>query len=348
MARKIDDIFNECYERMRSGESLESCLRSYPQYRGHLEPLLRTTLEVGRKASYIQPRPEFRHWARVRIESAQRYPRQQAKVQTSAMPGWLRHGWAIAVVAGIIVLLGTGSTMAASSNALPDQPLYPVKLATEQLQLAFAVSPAKKAEVETDLVNKRADELQAMANAGNTEQATEAAARYDDQYEKAVQAITAAAGTAVTVPSVITPPVTTPPATMPPPSVPAASENNTPTTTKQPPTTSQQPSTSTTNDNGQATRIQNLKKSLDNSASKSLTALKDAQEKASDKHKPDWQKAIDTIKERHNKWSNDNNTSGSDNTTGSDNITIQKDSSTTPNTSGPGQNRPSNRHSTHR
>jgi hypothetical protein len=309
MARKIDDIFNECYDRIRWGESLESCLKSYPQYRHELEPLLRTTLEIGRKASYIHPRPEFKHWARVRIESAQRYPRQQATVEKSAFPGWLRHGWAIAVVAGIIVLMGTGATMAASSNALPDEPLYPVKLATEQVQLAFAVSPEKKAEIETDLVNKRANELEAMANAGNTEQSIKAAERYDSQFEKAVQAIIKAGGADIEVPPVVTTPpaTTTSPTTTPAtptevtqPPVTATSGNTTQTTTT-PSTTNQQPPSTTTNDNSKASKIENLKKSLDNSTSRSLTALKDAKDKASDNiTKSDWQSAYDKIRDRQN------------------------------------------------
>jgi hypothetical protein len=347
MARKIDDIFNECYDRIRWGESLESCLKSYPQYRHELEPLLRTTLEIGRKASYIHPRPEFKHWARVRIESAQRYPRQQATVEKSAFPGWLRHGWAIAVVAGIIVLLGTGSTMAASSKALPDEPLYPVKLATEQVQLAFAVSPTKKAEVETDLVNKRADELEAMANAGKTEQSIKAAERYDSQFVKAVQAIIDAGG--VDIPPVVTTPpaTTTSPATTPAtsptptevtqPPVTATSGNTTQTTTTpstatpttanqnppstatstttnqnppstqgQPSTTNQQPSSTTTNDNSKASKIENLKKSLDKSTSRSLAALKDAKDKASDNiTKSDWQSAYDKIRDRQDSTKHD-------------------------------------------
>jgi hypothetical protein len=377
MARKLDDIFNECYERIRSGESLESCLRSYPQYRHELEPLLRTTFDIGRRMSYIHPRPEFRHWARIRIESAQQYPRQQPVVERSAFPGWLRHGWALATVAGIIVLLGTGTTMAASSNALPTEPLYPVKLATEQVQLAFAVSPERKAEVETDLVNKRADELEAMANAGKTEEAVKAAERYDTQFEKAIQAIIKAGGTdtteippvvttpSVTIPSVTIPPtattsptvtsnttkpttgttpVITPPTTGKPPVVTAVSENTTPTgtttppATQQPSTPNQQTSTSTTNDNSQASKIDNLKKSLDRSTSRSLTALKDAQEKASDNTKPDWQSAYDKIKDRQTNWSKDS-------TSASDNTTIQKQD-----TSSPGRDRSSkqNHGSSHR
>jgi len=264
MARKIEDIFNECYERIRSGESLESCLRSYPEYRAQLDPLLRTTFDIGRRSSYIQPRPEFRHWSRVRLETAQRYPRQpqQAPAATPMASGWLRHGWALAVTAGIIILLGTGSTMAASSNALPDEPLYPVKLATEQIQLAFAVTPTRQAEVETDITNARATELEAMAEQGKTEEAAKAAERYNAQYEKALEAIADAEGT-TPQPTDFVPPGTATPSefaipdiTAPPTPVTTATDNKTttvtapptteqPSTTAQPPSTTEQPSTTT-------------------------------------------------------------------------------------------------------
>ena len=343
MASKLDDIFNECYERMRSGESLESCLRSYPQYRAQLEPLLRTTFDIGRRVSYIQPRPEFKHWARVRLESAQRYPRQQTRAEAPAASTWLRHGWAVAVSAGIVLLLTTGSTMAASSQALPDQPLYPVKLATEQVRVALAVSDAQKAQVETDLANIRAAELEAMANADKTEEAAKAAERYNDQFEKALLAITKSAGTepqppVYVPPTVSTPPATaTPPAVSTPPTVTTPPETTTPTETTVPPVTTTPtenatptatttapavttptetttPSTSTTHDESKATKTDRLRKSLDKSTSKSITALQDAKEKASEKDKHDWQKSIDTMKKSQKK--SQDTTSQSDNVTG--------------------------------
>ncbi len=260
MSRNLDDIFNECYERIRFGESLESVLRSYPQYRSQLEPLLRTTFDIGRRASFIQPRPEFRHWARVRFESAMQYPqRQQEPVrrETQAASMWLRHGWAVIVSAGIVLMLGVGSTMAASSQAMPTDPLYALKPLTEDVQRAFAVSPDRKAQFETDIANIRAAELQAMADAGNAQEAAKAAQRYDDQFEKAVQAILATEGTEpivtrppvatpVTTPTPVTPtPVVTPPVEVPTPVVTstdngtagenAATENTTQSGTATPP-----------------------------------------------------------------------------------------------------------------
>jgi hypothetical protein len=364
MARKLDDIFNECYERIRSGESLESCLRSYPQYRVQLEPLLRTTFDIGRRISYIHPRPEFKHWAQVRIESVQRYPRQPTMAEAPVASTWLRHGWAIIVSVGIVLLLTTGSTMAASSQALPDEALYPVKLATEEVQRVLTVTPERKAQLETDIANIRAVELEAMANAGKTQEAAKAAVRYSDQFEIAVQAIVAAGGTdtesagyvppTVSTPTVVTPPPTTstptattatpetPPEVSPPPVIPASEnatpvitppvetttvtdnitppeittppETTTPTETTIPtePTTPAETATTpstTSSESSKAAKAEKQKQSLRNSAYKSWSALKDAQDKASQNSKNDWQKAINVVNKYPQTSTSDNNTS---------------------------------------
>jgi hypothetical protein len=253
MASKLDDIFNECYERIRSGESLESCLRSYPQYRAQLEPILRTTLDIGRRVSYIQPRPAFKHWARVRLESAQRYPRQETRAETPAASTWWRPAWAVAITVVLVLVLTTGSAMAASLQSLPDQPLYPVKLATEQVRLAVAVSDTQKAQVQTELAQIRANEVEAMANADKTDEAAKAVDRYNDQFEKAVAAIIKAGGTEP--PPVIIPPAgtlppatTTPPVVATPPTVTTASENTTPTETT-PPVVATPPTVTTASEN---------------------------------------------------------------------------------------------------
>jgi len=426
MAKKLDDIFNECYERIRSGESLESCLRSYAQYRAQLEPLLRTTFDIGRRVSYIQPRPAFKHWARVRIESAQRYPRQPVRTETPAASVWWRHGWAVAVSIGIILLLTTGSTMAASSQALPTEPLYPVKLATEQVRLAVAVSDVNKAIVQTELVQERADELEAIAYSGNTGEVVEAAERYDEQWAKASAAIAKIEGTQPApsyVPPAVTTPTTTTPATSTPPSVTATTENATSPTTTTPtattpsenatspstttapattaptattpsenatspstttapatttptattpsenataPSTTTAPATTTpsatetpsppadTTDKGKSSKTHDLRKSLDKSTSKSLSALQDAKGKSSERAKEDLQKAIDKINkshQSHDTTSQSGNTKGkqwSKPTGGTNKTAVQSDNRTTSGTHSHNQPSTSNTVNNHR
>jgi hypothetical protein len=330
MARQLDDIFNECYERIRSGESLKSCLKRYPKHAAELQPLLKTAFDIGRRASYIHPRPEFKHWARAQFEGMQQHARQQRQ---PAKPGLfsLRQSWSVAVAAVLIIVLTGTSTAIASSNALPDEPLYPVKLATEDVRLAFAVSDTQKAQVHTQLAETRAVEVETMADQGKTEQAAITAARLAKQIELANSAIARVEIKAGIAPLPTTteeqppvteeqppvteeqppvteeqPPVTEqqPPVTEEQPPVteeqPQVTEEQPPVTEEQPPITEEQPTppTFTKRDKDVTARTERFKKSLENSTSKSLKALESAMEKAPPHAKPDWQRAINTISEK--------------------------------------------------
>jgi hypothetical protein len=361
MARKLDDIFNECYERIRLGESLESCLRRYPEHRAELESLLITAFDVGRRASYIHPRPEFKHWARVRVEASQHHARQQQRQteRPETFSRW-RQGWAVALAAVLILLLTSGSTMAASAASLPDQPLYPVKLFTEQVKLTLAFTDEQKAEVQTQLVGTRAAEVQALANQGKTGQATIAAERLAKQLELADSAIAMAEriiaeGSLPTAPAVPTTstgeqpaPPTPPPAVptvstgeqpapsetppIPTPAVPTVSTGEQPTSpptessTAPPAPTEEQPTTSAATTTSKASaRTEQLKKTLNGNTATSLEALKKARDNASPETKSDWQRAIDKIPKKSYKKS----TSQSDNKTQSKPV-IPSDNKTWP------------------
>ena len=323
MARNLEDIFNECYERIRSGESLESCLRRYPKHAAELESLLNTAFDIGRRASYIQPRPEFKHWALVRLEGEQHYSSQQRQPAKTSHFSW-RQGWSVAVAAVLILLLTGSGTVIASSNAMPDEPLYPVKLATEEVRLTFAFTDAQKVQVHTQLAETRAMEIETMAKEGKTEHAAITAARLVKQLELASAAIDKVEA----VPTETLSPTPPPQTTVTPPVPPATPETATgaqqppveiPPTTPETVTGGQQPpAVVPTTDNtavtgGQKppavvpttdnvtvtiTKFERFKRSLDRSTSKSLEALDNAQEKASPQNKKDWQRAIDTIWER--------------------------------------------------
>lgn len=303
MARKLDDIFNECYERIRSGESLKSCLKRYPEHAAELESLLKTSFDIGRRASYIQPRPEFKHWAQVRLEGAQHYAKQQRQAERPSLFSW-RQGWAVAVTAILVLLLTGGSTVAASSDALPDEPLYPVKLATEQVRLAFAISDTSKAELHTKLAENRALEIETMADQGKTEYAVSAAEKLANQLEQAnlamakAESVRGEAAPATATPeTTVTAPV--PPVPPSPPGGPPTPPVVQPSPTEEQPTEGQPtPPTATTQDKGVTTKTEHFKKSLEKSTSKSLTALENALEKAPQQAKPDLQRAIDIISEK--------------------------------------------------
>jgi len=172
-AREFDDILNECLERiLAAGETVEQCLASYPKQAAELEPLLRTVAAAG-QATAIQPRPEFRERARNQFQAAIR-DLEEKKAQKFF--GW-QPRWATAMIVALVVIMAGSGTVAAAGNSLPDEPLYQVKLATEQVRLAFTPSDLGKAELYVKLADKRVAEIAKMAEKGKPKQVERAAHR---------------------------------------------------------------------------------------------------------------------------------------------------------------------------
>ncbi|GAI20548.1 unnamed protein product, partial [marine sediment metagenome] len=173
--KEFDNILDDCLERLLTkGETIEQCLESYPEQADELKPLLQTVLAT-KKASAIQPRPEFKARARYQFLSAL-----QAMEAKRSRPflGW-QPRWATAVITVLILLLVGGSTVAAASNSMPDKPLYPVKLATEHVQLALTPSDIGKAQLLAKLADKRVAEIVYLANQGKSGQIELATQRLD-------------------------------------------------------------------------------------------------------------------------------------------------------------------------
>jgi hypothetical protein len=184
MSKYLEDIFNECLERIRQGESIESCLSSYPEYAAELEELLSTVLNVRWRASIAQPRPEFKARARAQFMGSLRYAQQ---VEQPKKPGIfsLQRAWVPALASVLILLFGTVGTAAASANAMPDQTLYHVKLATEQVRLTFTLSDEEKVKYNVKLAENRSQEIVFMAEKGETEQITAATDRLSKHLQEA-------------------------------------------------------------------------------------------------------------------------------------------------------------------
>ena len=165
-SNEFDDILNECLERLLTkGETLEQCLQSYPGQADELKPLLETALATKRAAA-IEPRPEFRTRARYQFQSALQ------AMEPKRRPfflGW-QPRWAAAVAIALVLLLAGGGTVATAASSMPDELLYPVKIASEQVQLALTPSSLGKAELYTSLADKRVAEIIYVANKGDANQ----------------------------------------------------------------------------------------------------------------------------------------------------------------------------------
>ncbi len=165
--KKIEDIVDECLERMFQGQSIEDCLKAYPQWASELEPLLRTSTAFIQESADICPDPGFKDRTQILLQAMfyDRYEKARSKARIRI---WGRR-WAAAVSTILIVLFAGVGVSAASANALPDGPLYPVKLATEQVRLALAFSDAGKAELHVSLAERRAGEMVVMASRGESD-----------------------------------------------------------------------------------------------------------------------------------------------------------------------------------
>jgi hypothetical protein len=159
---ELDNILDECLQRLIAGETIEACLSRYPDYALALEPLLKTARNTL-KATDIRPRPEFRDRARYQYQTAIRELPIKEKRNFFTV---LRPALATVVVMAVFLLAGSG-VVAAAGGSLPDNPLYQVKLAVEEVRLALMPSDLGKAELNAQFADERVDEIIKMAGKGN-------------------------------------------------------------------------------------------------------------------------------------------------------------------------------------
>jgi hypothetical protein len=177
--KEFDNILDECLERILTrGETIEQCLTSYSEWAAELEPLLRTALST-KETLAISPRPEFRERARYQLRATLQ-EMEEKRQRRFAFFSW-QPRWATAVVAVLILLLVSSGTVAAAGNSMPDETLYPVKLATERVRLVLTPSALGKAELYARLADKRVTEIIKMADKGKLKQVERTAQRLNAQ-----------------------------------------------------------------------------------------------------------------------------------------------------------------------
>lgn len=164
MAHTLGSILDECLAALSRGESLEACLARYPE---HAEEL-RIHLLLAQRLSLTprhEPRPGSRSAAWQQFRARAEDMRLGRRPRFSINVGWMRP---LAITAAVIlaILVAGGGTIYASQDALPDSPLYRVKLATEEARLWFVFDDVREAEMLLDQSNERTDEIMEMVRNG--------------------------------------------------------------------------------------------------------------------------------------------------------------------------------------
>jgi hypothetical protein len=167
MSKELDNILDECLDRLIfKVETIEECLRHYPRYVKELEPLLEAVMVTSRLSSIV-PSLEFRDKARTQLFSALR--EKESKKSRSFLNFVWQPRW-VAVTAVVLALfLTVGGTTAAASGSMPDDLLYPVKRATERVQLTFTFTTLGKAEFHARMADRRVEEIVYLANESKPE-----------------------------------------------------------------------------------------------------------------------------------------------------------------------------------
>lgn len=159
-------VLDECLAALQQGESIESCLARYPRQAERLRPLLMLAERV-RRTPAAPPRAWARDtaWAAVRERAAGlRFGRRGLRIAVNYGP-WLRP-LAVATALVMAVMMGGGATALAAQSALPDSPLYRVKLMTEDVRLWFVFDDSHEAEILLDQSGTRIDEIMSMVTKG--------------------------------------------------------------------------------------------------------------------------------------------------------------------------------------
>ncbi|MFN8449296.1 MAG: hypothetical protein U0521_12120 [Anaerolineae bacterium] len=139
--RELLEAFDDCVSRMAAGQSINDCLRRYPQYAAALRPML----EVGKLVERSQA-------GTFEVSTAQAHIRARVVEHLQAPPR-RRRSYTAWVAAAASLLIAAAATFGAAENSLPGDPLYGVKRFEEN---------ARSALVGEQFGARRLDEIQVL------------------------------------------------------------------------------------------------------------------------------------------------------------------------------------------
>lgn len=149
-----------CIHLMQSGDSLEEALGHYPQLTDELRPLLEAAQKAREIGTDIQvPKSAQTHSRTLFLQEAQHL----SQTRQGLFTGLFSSKFALASLVLLLVLvLGSFTTVAVSAEALPGDPLYGIKLATERTRLLLTENQSQKLKLEQTFDQERIQEVQAL------------------------------------------------------------------------------------------------------------------------------------------------------------------------------------------
>lgn len=164
MENQIEKILDESLRKMEEGIPLDQILKEYPDHREELKELLGIAKEMENV-----PLPQVREQAvascLTRVHNAlqlQKKPAWRARLPRLQWPRlfyFRSPAWAKAVAFVFILIFLSWGVVSLSSDSIPGNILYPVKLTTEKVRFFLTADPEEKAELRLAYSEVRMQEL---------------------------------------------------------------------------------------------------------------------------------------------------------------------------------------------
>lgn len=167
MFRRYSSVLDECLAALRAGEQIEHIAARYPRHASRLRSALTLAARV-QSSPRVSPRAQAQEksWRLVRERAHQlRMGGRRVAARRASYGAILRPAGAL--FAALLLVSSFGGGLAyASQDAMPDSPLYRVKLATEDIHLWFVFDETHEAEILLDQSDQRIDEIRSMVSQG--------------------------------------------------------------------------------------------------------------------------------------------------------------------------------------
>lgn len=185
----FEEALNDCLERMRRGESLQSCLARFPQHAADLAPLL----QVGQMLRTAPPALSAEAFSRGRVEL------RDAALAGSAAGWGQRLGNALrgltiplGVVAAALVAI---FVIGAAWNSAPGDALYPLRRSAQTAAARLSPDPAFRARHHLRLAEQRLAEMQAAWASSQTLD-LDTVAQFTDQIDRTLVELSSSSASA--------------------------------------------------------------------------------------------------------------------------------------------------------
>ncbi|MFQ5943630.1 MAG: DUF5667 domain-containing protein [Anaerolineales bacterium] len=184
------EILDRCLRRIQSGQAtVDECTAENPAQAEMLEPLLQLAAAARVQYAVQGPSQDFLTHSPKRVMNVV-----NARLKTSASTRrpqlvWLgKPAFRLAgVLIALVLLIGTAAGASASSDALPGDDLYGVKLGLERAALVVSLSPQGDAELLVEYANQRIAEVEELMRRGRGSDIGPALEGYEHAIQKGLE-----------------------------------------------------------------------------------------------------------------------------------------------------------------